>query len=73
MNIIDKFHNWRRKQRWNKQYKKGRWKNLRSDKERERYSTIIEFMDKYGNSNPSVLDLGCCEGIFMRAYGNRKL
>jgi len=41
MNIIDKFHNWRRKQRWNKQYKKGRWDNLRKPIEADRYKTII--------------------------------
>jgi len=70
MNIIDKFHNWRRKQRWNKQYKSGRWKNLRSDKERERYSTIIEFIAKHGNNNPSVLDLGCGEGILCERMKN---
>jgi len=70
MNIIDKFHNWRRKQRWNKQYKSGRWKNLRSDKERERYSTIIEFIAKHSNKNPSVLDLGCGEGILCERMKN---
>jgi len=63
MNIIDKFHNWRRKQRWNRQYKSGRWKNLRGDKERGRYKTIIEFIEQYGKNNPSVLDLGSGEGI----------
>ncbi|PTM07930.1 MAG: class I SAM-dependent methyltransferase [Bacteroidetes bacterium] len=63
MNIIDKFHNWRRKQRWNKQYKNGRWKNLRNDIESERYKTIVDFINKHGNPNPSVLDLGCGEGI----------
>ena len=36
MNIIDKFHNSRRKHRWNNQYKRGRWKNLRSEKQRKR-------------------------------------
>ena len=56
MNIIDKFHNWRRKQRWNRQYKSGRWKNLRGDKERGRYKTIIDFINKHGNGEPSVLD-----------------
>lgn len=63
MNLIDKFHNWRRKQRWNKQYKSGRWKNLGNDIERERYSTIADFINTHGNKNPSVLDLGCGEGI----------
>lgn len=70
MNIIDKFHNWRRKQRWNRQYKSGRWKNLRNDIERERYATIIEFMNTYGNKNPLILDLGCGEGILCERMYN---
>jgi 2-polyprenyl-3-methyl-5-hydroxy-6-metoxy-1,4-benzoquinol methylase len=72
MNIIDKFHNWRRKQRWNRQYKNGRWKNLRNDIERERYNTIIEFIDKHGNNHPSVLDLGCGEGILCERMKNER-
>lgn len=63
MNIIDKFHNWRRKLRWNKQYKRGRWEKLKSDTEKIRYQTIIDFISKYAVENPSVLDLGCGEGI----------
>jgi trans-aconitate methyltransferase len=70
MNIIDKFHNWRRKQRWNRQYKSGRWKNLRGDKERGRYKTIIDFINKHGNGEPSVLDLGCGEGILCERMKN---
>jgi trans-aconitate methyltransferase len=70
MNIIDKFHNWRRKQRWNRQYKSGRWKNLRGDKERGRYETIIDFINKHGNGEPSVLDLGCGEGILCERMKN---
>jgi 2-polyprenyl-3-methyl-5-hydroxy-6-metoxy-1,4-benzoquinol methylase len=70
MNFIDKFHNWRRKQRWNKQYKSGRWKNLGNDIERERYSTIVDFITKHGNKNPSVLDLGCGEGILCERMEN---
>ncbi|MCB0462720.1 MAG: class I SAM-dependent methyltransferase [Flavobacteriaceae bacterium] len=71
MNIIDKFHNWRRKQRWNRQYKSGRWKNLRNDIERERYATIIDFITKYGNQNPLVLDLGCGEGILCKRMNTK--
>lgn len=70
MNIIDIFHNWRRKQRWNRQYRSGRWKNLSNDIERERYSTIIDFMAKHGNRNPSILDLGCGEGILCERMPN---
>ncbi len=63
MNIIDKFHNWRRKLRWNKQYKSGRWEKLKGDIEKVRYQTIIDFIAEYAVKNPSVLDLGCGEGI----------
>ena len=63
MNIIDKFHNWRRKQRWNKQYKKGRWNNLKNPIEASRYNTIKNFIIAYGKSQPSILDLGSGEGV----------
>ena len=57
MNVIDKFHNWRRKQRWNKQYRKGRWENLKGEKERVRYECIVNFTEKYGNKNVETIDL----------------
>jgi 2-polyprenyl-3-methyl-5-hydroxy-6-metoxy-1,4-benzoquinol methylase len=63
MNIIDKFHNWRRKLRWNRQYKSGRWDNLKGEIEAVRYQKIIDFIKQYGNDKPSILDLGCGEGI----------
>lgn len=63
MNLIDKFHNWRRKQRWNRQYKSGRWNNLKSEKEVARYRQIIEFIKQYGPKDPSILDIGCGEGV----------
>ncbi|MEZ4793271.1 MAG: class I SAM-dependent methyltransferase [Gelidibacter sp.] len=63
MNIIGKFHNWRRKLRWNKQYRKGRWDNLKGEIETVRYQAIIDCMSKFGSKNPSILDLGCGEGI----------
>ncbi|KAB8155322.1 methyltransferase domain-containing protein [Kordia sp. TARA_039_SRF] len=63
MNLLDKFHNWRRKQRWNKQYRKGRWDNLRNPIEAERYYTIMRFIEQYGKSQPSILDLGAGEGV----------
>ena len=65
MNTIDKFHNWRRKQRWNKQYKKGRWDNLKSDRERIRYESIVNYTDKHSNKNPGIMALGCGEGILL--------
>lgn len=63
MNILDKFHNWRRKLRWNKQYRKGRWDNLRNPIEADRYKTIINFITTHATKNPSILDLGAGEGV----------
>lgn len=63
MNLLDKFHNWRRMHRWNRQYRNGRWNNLKSEREAARYQKIIEFARKYGPKNPSILDIGCGEGV----------
>jgi len=63
MNILDKFHHWRRKMRWNKQYKSGRWDSLQSEKEAKRYQQIITFIKKYAPANPSILDIGCGDGV----------
>lgn len=63
MNILDKFHNWRRKRRWNKQYKAGQWDNLKSEKESKRYYQIIDYIKQHSISNPAILDLGCGDGV----------
>lgn len=63
MTILDKFNNWRRKQRWNRQYKQGRWDSLKKPIEATRYHTIKEFIDTYGKKQPSILDLGSGEGV----------
>lgn len=63
MNLLDKFHNWRRKQRWNRQYKKGRWQSLRSEKEALRYQKIIEYINRFSPKSPSILDIGCGDGL----------
>jgi 2-polyprenyl-3-methyl-5-hydroxy-6-metoxy-1,4-benzoquinol methylase len=63
MNIIDKFHHWRRKLRWNKQYKSGRWDSLQSEKEAYRYQQIVEYIRDFGPNNPSILDIGCGDGV----------
>ena len=70
MNIIDKFHNWRRKQRWNRQYKSGRWDNLKGEKETIRYQRIIKYIDDFGTKKPKILDLGCGEGILCERMKN---
>jgi len=63
MNIINKFHHWRRKQRWNKQYKRGRWDSLQNEIESPRYFQIIEDIKTYGKENPTILDIGCGSGV----------
>ena len=63
MNLIERFHHWRRKMRWDKQYKSGRWDSLQSEKELRRYEKIIELMKTHGISNPSILDIGCGGGV----------
>ena len=63
MNILDKFHHWRRKRRWDKQYKSGRWESLKSEKEAKRYHQIIDYLKKHGSDNPSIMDIGCGDGV----------
>ena len=63
MNALDKFNNWRRKLRWDKQYRKGRWDSLKTNKELSRYSTIVGYLTILGKEHPSILDLGCGEGV----------
>lgn len=72
MNFIEKFHNWRRKLRWNKQYKQGRWNNLKGGIEKIRYQTIIDFIAKYAVNNPTILDLGCGEGILCQRMSHQQ-
>lgn len=66
MNLWDRFHHWRRKRRWNKQYKSGRWESLKSDLEAKRYHQILDFMKQYAPANPSILDIGCGDGVLNR-------
>lgn len=73
MNIIEKFKHWKRKQRWNKQYKKGRWENLKGEKESVRYQTIVGYAERYGNSNPDILDLGSGEGVLLDYFNTEHI
>lgn len=68
MNIIEKFRHWKRKHRWNRQYKSGRWEKLKSTRESGRYKTIVTFSELYGNKNPDILDLGSGEGVLLDYY-----
>jgi 2-polyprenyl-3-methyl-5-hydroxy-6-metoxy-1,4-benzoquinol methylase len=72
MNLTYKFNSWRRRKRWNKQYKNGRWKYLQNDLEAKRYNKIIEYLKDYAPENPHILDVGCGSGILnkgMEDYG----
>ena len=70
MNLLDKFHHWRRKQRWNRQYKSGRWDSLQSEKEAKRYQTIIEYAQAFGPDQPSILDIGSGHGVLTERFGS---
>ena len=70
MNIIDKFHHWRRKLRWNKQYKSGRWDSLQSEKEATRYNEIVDLIAKHSRDNRSILDIGCGDGVLNMRMGD---
>jgi len=63
MIIIDKFHNWYLKIRWNKQYKKGRWKSLKNDIKAKRYYQIVDYLKAIAPKKPSILDIGCGDGV----------
>lgn len=70
MNLLDKFHHWRRKRRWNKQYKSGRWDSLQSEKEIKRYHQIISFISEFAPHNPTILDIGCGDGVLNQRMGD---
>ncbi len=72
MNFLDRFHNWRRQQRWNRQYKSGRWDKLKDDIEAVRYQKIIDYTVEFGPENASILDLGCGEGILAERMASTK-
>lgn len=71
LNFIDTIRNWKRKIRWNRQYKVGKWDYLFGDNEAPRYLKIIRLMEKY-SQNPSVLDLGTGEGVLCEKMTNLK-
>lgn len=50
------------KKLWDEQYSSGAWDYLQSDKEREHYLVIIDFLFKH-NIHASVLDIGCGTGV----------
>lgn len=73
LSFIDQFHIWRRKIRWNRQYKKGRWEYLKNDVEAPRYSKIVGAIKQYAKTQPTVLDLGCGEGVLRMRLENESI
>lgn len=61
--LIARFKHWKRKIRWNRQYKKGKWAYLTNSREDLRYQKIIEYIRLYGSKQPVILDLGSGEAI----------
>ena len=64
MNLIDKLKHWKRKFKFNRQYRRGKWAKLGSDHESVRYIKIDEYLNQY--KPKSILDLGCGDGILNR-------
>ena len=58
----------RKRKRFDKQYQKGDWVNLKNVDELAHYSMIIGYFQyfKYGGS---ILDIGCGEGILLERLG----
>jgi SAM-dependent methyltransferase len=73
LSLLDQFHIWRRKIRWNRQYKKGRWEYLKNNVEAPRYAKILESIKQDATAQPSVLDLGCGEGVLRLRLENETI
>jgi len=73
LSLLDQFHIWRRKIRWNQQYKKGRWEYLKNNVEAPRYAKILESIKQDATAQPSVLDLGCGEGVLRLRLENETI
>ena len=73
LSLLDQFHIWRRKIRWNRQYKKGLWEYLKNNVEAPRYAKILESIKQDATAQPSVLDLGCGEGVLRLRLENETI
>ena len=47
MNLIDRLKHWKRKFKFNRQYRRGKWAKLGSDQEAVRYHRIDEILNQY--------------------------
>jgi 2-polyprenyl-3-methyl-5-hydroxy-6-metoxy-1,4-benzoquinol methylase len=64
MNLKDRFKHWKRKIKFNSQYKRGKWAKLASEHESVRYKQINEYLEEY--KPKTILDLGCGDGVLNR-------
>lgn len=62
LSFLERLKNWKRKLRWDRQYKSGRWDYLFDKEEEPRYIGIISAINRY-TKNPKILDLGAGEGV----------
>lgn len=62
LSFLEHLKNWKRKLRWDRQYKSGRWDYLFDKEEEPRYTGIISAIYRY-TKNPKILDLGAGEGV----------
>lgn len=62
LTFLESLKNWKRKLRWDRQYKSGKWNYLFENEEEPRYNGIINAITKY-TENPKLLDLGAGEGV----------
>jgi SAM-dependent methyltransferase len=56
------------RERWNHQFEKGRWDNLRDPVELERIELVANLVKKYTRQQPRVLEMGSGEGFFRQLF-----
>lgn len=58
------------KARWNHNFAKGRWDNLRESKELARIEMTADFVRRYTRkgTKPRILEIGCGEGFFRQYF-----
>ncbi len=64
MNLKDRFRHWRRKMKFNSQYRRGKWDKLGGEKESVRYEQIDAYLHRFKPA--SIMDLGCGDGVLNR-------
>lgn len=61
------------KERWNHQFAKGRWDDLRDENELERIAATADLVKKHsGTPPPSILEIGAGEGFFRKFFDEKE-